>query len=259
MRAILVAAAAMSALAVAGCHPKALKRGSDWSNISMDSSSSEVDANGAALKTVSSLTCPTDVGDLTRTGQASDGKSCDYAGPNDETVHLSLVDLAGRPVIDSLSPMKAELDGLVHVSVDNGPVAIHASKDANGDHAKVDLPFVHVDADGDNAKVKLFGINIDAKGDHAVVHGAPGLKNATVYAGPGGAKVVAEDVGATNAALVYILASDTAGASGYHAVGYVAKGPVAGPLVVAEFKAKGGGHSTSHNNLDKLIDLNVKG
>jgi hypothetical protein len=259
MRTIFVVAAAISALSVAGCHPKALKHTSDWSNISMNEHDSSTDDNAPPLKTVASLTCPTSAGDLTRTAQAPDGKSCDYTGPNDEVVHLSLVDLAGRSALDALAPKKSELDGLVHVSADNGPVSVNASKDANGDHAKVDLPFLHVDADGDNAKVKLFGVNIDAKGDHATVHTGFGTKNAVVHAGPGGAQVVAEDVGKTNAALVYILASDTPGPSGYRAVGYLAKGPVAGPLVVAEFKAKGGGHGGSHHDLDTLIDLNVKG
>ena len=57
-----------------------------------------------------------------------------------------------------------------------------------------------------------------------------------VHAGPGGAEVVAEDVGDNNASLVYVLASDRKPASGYQAVGYVAKGPAAGPLVVGEFR-----------------------
>ncbi len=251
---------AVSALAMAACHPKALKH-SDMGSVSFNASSSDSsdeDDNAPPLKTLAALDCPSAEGDLTRTAQAGDGKSCDYAGPGDETVHLSLVALDGRSVIDTVAPIKAELNGLVHVTT-GGPVSVEASKDEGGDHAKVDLPFIHVDANGDKAKVKLFGFNIDADGDHATVHGGPGMKNTVVHAGPGGAQVVAEDVGKSNASLVYILAGDTPGPSGYRAVGYVARGPVAGPLVVGEFKTKAEHHGDNHNDLDHLIERNVKG
>ena len=260
MKAATLGVLAVSALAIAACHPKPLKH-ADLGNISMVSSSSDADEddNAPPLKTLTALDCPESEGDLNRTAQASDGKSCDYAGPGDETVHLTLVDLDGRSVIDTVAPIKAELNSLVHVAVGGGPVSVEASKDEGGDHAKVDLPFIHVDANGDKAKVKLFGFNIDADGDHATVHGGPGMKNTVVHAGPGGAQVVAEDVGKSNASLVYILAGDNPGPSGYRAVGYVARGPVTGPLVVGEFRSKAEHHGDDHNDLDHLIERNVKG
>lgn len=259
MKAVTLGMLAVSTLAMAACHPKPLKH-ADLAQVSIGSSgvTAEEADNGAPLKTVSALVCPEREGDLNRTAQAGDGKSCDYAGPGDETVHLSLLDLAGRSVPDALAPLKSELSGLVHVTTD-GPVSVEASKDEGGDRAKVDLPFLHVDAQGDKAKVKLFGFHIDADGEHATVHGGPGMRNAVVNAGPGGAQVVAEDVGKTNASMVYILAAETPGPSGYRAVGYVARGPVAGPLVVGEFKARSGRHNDSHNDVDHLVDLNVKG
>lgn len=252
---------ALSVLALTACHPKPLKH-ADLQNVTMDVSSSgdgsnsggDDDDNGAPLKTLAALDCPASEGELTRTAEAGDGKSCDYAGPGDETVHLSLLAMDGRSVIDTVAPLKAELAALVHVPKDGGPVSV----EAGGDHAKVDLPFLHVDANGDKAKVKLFGIDIAADGDHATVKHAPGLKNAIVHAGPGGAEVVAEDVGKSNASLVYILAGDSAGPSGYRAVGYVARGPVAGPLVVGEFKSKAEHHGDNHDDLDHLIERNVK-
>ncbi len=260
MKAATLGALAVSALAIAACHPKPLKH-ADFGNVSIGSSASSHDEDDEAppLKTLAALDCPESEGDLNRTAQASDGKSCDYAGPGDETVHLSLVALDGRSVLDTVAPLKAELDGLVHVTAGGGPVSVEASKGENGDHAKVDLPFIHVDANGDSAKVKLFGFNIDAKGDHATIKGGPGMKNTVVHAGPGGAQVVAEDVGKSNASLVYILAGDTPGPSGYRAVGYVARGPVTGPLVVGEFKSRAEHHNDGHNDVDRLVEHNVKG
>ncbi len=260
MKAATLGVLAVSALAIAACHPKALKH-TDFANVSMSGASSDKDEddNAPPLKTLASLDCPEHEGALSLKAQAGDGKSCDYAGPGDETVHLTLVDLQGRSVLDTVAPIKAELNGLVHVSAGGGPVSVEASKDEGGDRAKVDLPFLHVDANGDKAKVKLFGINIDADGEHATVHGGPGMKNTVVHAGPGGAEVVAEDVGKSNASLVYILAGDAPGPSGYRAVGYVARGPVAGPLVIGEFKTKAEHHNDGHNDVDRLVELNVKG
>jgi hypothetical protein len=116
--------------------------------------------------------------------------------------------------------------------------------------------------------VKVFGVHVKADGDYADVKTSRGLKNTVVHAGPSGAEIVAEDVTGKNASLVYVLAAGKhAGASGYDAVGYVAKGPAAGPLVVGEFRARRSeGHGASghvedgdHGDLGRLIDRNLKG
>jgi len=260
MKAKTLGLLAVSALAISACHPKSLKH-NDFANVAISSTSSDHDEDDSApaLKAPASLDCPDREGDLNRTAEASDGRSCDYAGPGDETVHLTLVDLAGRSVLDTVAPIKAELNALVHVPAGGAPVSVEASKDEGGDHAKVDLPFLHVDADGQKAKVKLFGFNIDAQGETTTINGGHGSKNTVVKAGPGGAQVVAEDVGKSNASLVYILAGDTPGPSGYRAVGYVARGPAAGPLVIGEFKTKGDHHTDSEHDVNRLVERNLKG
>ncbi len=247
-----VALSALSAIALSGCNPKPLKHAKFESmTVSAD--------DGHPLKTVSTLDCPDHEGDLTRTAQAADGKSCDYQGPNEEAVHLSLVSLDGRSAADVMAPVKTELQGLVPPPPAS-PVAVEASKDEGGDHAKIDLPFLHINADGDKADVKIMGTTIHANGKNADIHTNMGLKNTTVHAGPGGAEIVAEDVGKVNASMVYILAGDSAGPGGYKAVGYIARGPKDGPLVVGQFKAKGGHHrNDEHSDLGRLIDRNVKG
>ncbi len=264
MRTTTMAAMAVSVLALAACHPRELKH-SDFAKFDMSASSSDSDTDsdkGPPLKAVSTLDCPLSEGALNRTAQGADGKSCDYTGPGSQTVHLSLVALDGRSVLDTFAPMKAELKTLVP-AIPPGPVGVEASKDEGGDHAKVDMPFLHVDAHGNKAKVNLFGFQIDADDDKntATVKGnMPGMKNTVVHAGPGGAEVLAENVGVTNASMVYVLASDKAGPDGDHAVGYIAKGPASGPMVVGEFRSKGERHGNDeHHDLDRLIDRNVKG
>ena len=253
-RTALIALAGASALALTACHPKELHRSGfhGWSSVGAD--------DRHPMKTVATLDCPEHEGDLTRTAQGADGKSCDYEGPRDETVHLALVALDGKSPTDAMDPIKTELKGLIPAPNTNGPVAVEASKDGEGhDRAKVDLPFFHVDADGDRADVKIFGTTIHANGKNAEVHTNMGLKNTTVHAGPGGAEVVAEDVGDNNASLVYVLAGENPGPQGYKAVGYIARGPKAGPLVVGEFKAKDGHHGNEeHGDIGRLIERNVR-
>jgi hypothetical protein len=106
--------------------------------------------------------------------------------------------------------------------------------------------------------VKVFGVNIDADGDKAdITTPNVGSKGASIHAGPGGAEIRAGDVGKNTADLVFILAGDNPGPSGDRAVGYIARGPASGPLVVGEFKAKDGHHDHHDRDLERLIDLNV--
>ncbi|THD55536.1 MAG: hypothetical protein E8A12_15970 [Phenylobacterium sp.] len=251
-----MAALTVSALALCACTPSVNYNGF-----------TSASAGREPLKTLTALDCPTQEGALTRTAQAPDGQSCDYAGRNGDTVRLKLVALQGRSAVDAMAPTKAELHDLMplrnraipEVAVEDGP-----------DRTSVDLPFFHVRAAGDRADVKIFGVNIHSDGDNADVIAHHGPTHTVVHAGPEGAEVIAEDVGNTNASMVYVLASDRRTSAGYHAVGYVAKGPAAGPLVVGEFRTTRRhesehidgdyhGYQGDHGDIDRLIDRNVKG
>jgi hypothetical protein len=257
MRTITMAALAVSAVALSACMPTV-----NYSGFTSASAGSE------PLKTLAALDCPVNEGALTRTAQAPDGQTCDYEGRGGETVRLKLVALNGRSALDAMAPTKAELHALMPlrnealpaVAIDDGP-----------DRTSVDLPFFHVRAVGDRADVKIFGVTIHSDGDNADVTAHHGPTHTVVHASHDGAEVIAEDVGKTNAAMVYVLASDRRTSSGYHAVGYVAKGPAAGPLVVGEFRSTRrhegdhvdgheyyGDHG-DHGDIDRLIDRNVKG
>jgi hypothetical protein len=253
MRTTMGLTAAIGAMALAGCAEH-----TPYQAVAMSR------AGHGPLRQLSALTCPEREGALTRTGQAADGQSCDYQGPDGRSVRLSLVALDGRAPTEALAPLKAQLRGLVPVSSVRVP---SVERGEAGEHTSIDLPFFHVHTAGDHAEVKMFGVHVKADGDYADVKTSHGLKNTVVHAGPSGAEIVAEDVSGRNASLVYVLAANRTAASGYAAVGYVAKGPAAGPLVVGEFRArKGEGHGAyrhhadgDHGDLDRLIERNLRG
>jgi len=144
----------------------------------------------------------------------------------------------------------------------SGPSAVNIDADDEGgdhdhDHAKIDLPGVHINADNGKADIHILGADIKADGDKADIHTDMGMKGTTIHAGPGGAEIRAGEVGAHAAQLVFILAGDNPGPSGFHSVGYIARGPAAGPLVVGEFKSKEEHQHGHHRDLERLIDLNV--
>ena len=211
--------------------------------------------DGPPLHAPARLDCPAETGDLTRTAQSPDGKWCDYAGRRGETVRLRLAPLNGLTPSQALAPTRAQMHALAPVYRNAMPVDY---SDEGGDSADVDVPFVHVRKDGDRSDVRLFGIFHIVGHDHDT-HASRdgGHEHASVHAGVRGAEVVVDKVGRSNASLVYVLAGNHRYASGYRAVGYVAKGPVTGPLVVAEFRSPVNSHRDNddgHLDLDRLID-----
>ena len=242
-KALIGGAASLAVLALGACHPVEIHHSGHHHGVNVgagDWSSDDgwVGGDTTPLKTLAALTCPDRQGGLTRTVQAGDGKSCGYVGDDGETVKLMLVALNGGTPQAALAPTETELKALMPAP-QPGAVNIEASKGGGHDHAKVDLPFFHVDADGDKANVKIFGTTIHSDGDNnATIHTDMGLKNTTIHAGNGGAEIRSDNVGANNAHLVYVLAGEKSAPDGYHSVGYVASGPVAGPMVVAEFKSR---------------------
>lgn len=216
---------------------------------------SSVRPDGPPLRAPARLDCPTESGDLTRTAQSPDGQWCDYAGPRGETVRLRFAPLNGLTPSQALAPTRAQLHALVPVYRNAMPVNY---SDQPGDSADVNVPFVHVHKDGDKSDVRLFGIFHIVGHDHDTdVSKDGGHEHASVHAGFRGAEVVADKVGRSNASLVYVLAGGHRFSSGYRAVGYVAKGPVTGPLVVAEFRSPAKTYrdnDNGHIDLDRLID-----
>lgn len=251
MRVLSILSLLAVGVSLCACHPKSLPK-----DVAFGSDT-------RPMRAVDRLDCPDTVGALTRTGQAADGRSCTYTGPQTEDVKLLLTPLDGQRADARLATidagLKVEAPGAAGGSA-HGP-GVYISSDAGRDQARIDLPGFHLNADGDKASIRMPGVAIDADGDNAkVATGWAGPHGATVNAHGGGAEIRAGGVGANGADVTYLLASDTPGPSGYRVVGYVAKGPVNGPLVVGEFRIRQheGGNNSDHG-VARLVDLNIHG
>jgi hypothetical protein len=246
-RILALSGVAAAALALAGCHPLVRVHHSGGFHSS------------GPITVLDKLDCPETEGRLTRTAAAADGQSCDYKGPDDEMVSLTRMVLpAGQTAQVALSPMEASLQGMIKRGAGTGLVNVTSDEGPNGDKANVDMPGIHIHSNGDKSQVKIFGVTVDSDNDKANVHVGSGSKQASVNADDHGATIRANDVSNGNTESVFILAGEPATPDGYHAVGYVARGPAAGPLVVAQFKTKREHHGDQHGDLDDLIARNAK-
>ncbi len=249
MRAAPALVLATSLTAVAACHPR------------------HIGAFGMASRPVTvvdRLVCPGSVGDLQRSGEASDGRSCAYSGPRDEAVQLSLTPLDGLSAQARLATLDATLKSELPAtaSTPHGE-GVYVGADKGASTAHIDLPGFHLNASNDKANIRLPGVSIDADGDDAkVTTAAGGLGGTQVQAHRGGAEIRTGGVNANGVQLTYLLASNTPGPGGYRVVGYRAKGPLHGPLVVATFRAKGENHhgdELDNKGLEDLLALNAHG
>ncbi len=240
-----------AACALSACHPKPLHRG---------------EGLGFARKPMTvgtSLVCPDHLEALIRTAQSTDGQSCAYNGPRQEQVELRITPLAGATLEAKLAlldqTLKTELPSAAALPASGQ--GIYVGGDQTGHHAHIDLPGFHLNASDGKASIQMPGVSINADGDDAkVTTGRQGHESSVVNAHPGGTEIRVGGVNADGLDTTYLLASDTPGPSGFRVVGYRAKGPPAGPLVVGVFRIRE--HDHGHNEMSdlgvsRLIDMNV--
>ncbi|HEX7758465.1 MAG TPA: hypothetical protein VF459_03120 [Caulobacteraceae bacterium] len=229
----------VSALALAACNPPHPRHGQNRDD----------EADNSSLRVITKLDCPDEQGDLTRKSAAADGRSCDYVGQDGAVVTLQLASLTNGDTGAVLDPLgkqlRAELPAISPTPPD-ATAAPHGDKSGRDtDNVDIDMPGVHIHADGDKA-------SIDA--------GGWGHRGVKIDADDHGAEVHVEDRGGPGVHKVMILTADSPGPNGYKVVGYEARGPVGGPMVVASVKAK---DSDEHDDLLRdvrdLLSLNVGG
>jgi len=241
------------------------------------------------MKVGDRLVCPNQSDDLHRISAAPDGASCAYRADNGEEVTLQRLPLAGTAPDIVLAKVEAGLKAEAGPMADRPPsppklptppgAKADWSSDSddktdhdkdddddddkglahNHDHAKIDLPGFHIDAYGDKADIRIPGVSVNADGDKADVKTGFFGTGVSVNAHDGGAQIRIGKAGEFGTDSMVILASDQPGPSGYQVVGYIAKGPAGGPLVVATFKARDKNHEDhihSHG-LTHLVNLNV--
>ncbi len=229
----------VSALTLAACNPPHPRHGADRDG----------DGDNASFKVISKLDCPDEQGALTRKAASADGRSCDYVGDNGAVVTLQLATLTNGDAGAVLDPLGTQLRAELPSAPEPPPTpagATPAAKSGGTDKVDIDLPGVHIHADGDKASV-----NAGGWGHHS------GVK---VDADDHGAEVHVEDQGGAGVHKVMILTADTPGPHGYQVVGYEARGPLGGPIVVASVKAKDNDtHDDLLRDVRELLNRNVGG
>jgi len=243
------------------------------------------DAKGA-LKVVETLQCPQTMGSLTRKGSASDGGAvCTYAGPRGSEVSLHLVKLDGGDPAEALKAFEDRLSAAMPQAV--AQLRAAADKDSaaasataatgtatTGDRAVVRAPGVDIRAEGDDATVRLPGLHIESRGDQASVRiggfhidanedgsnvditGSAEGDNVSVQANQDAAEIrTSTGGGATRAN--WILTDNRPSEAGWRLVGYEARGPAGGPIVVATVRARDRERGRVFEDAKDLVALNV--
>lgn len=138
----------------------------------------------------------------------------------------------------------AAVDAAATVTDDRNSASDEDNLDIDADdNVEVDMPGIKVHTKGENADINVFGVHIDADDSHDKVHVQKVPKSGygrslIVDANDNGAVVRMGHTSRSNYRGTVIYAMDRAGPQGYYTVGYVARGPRKGPLVVATVKSK---------------------
>lgn len=146
---------------------------------------------------------------------------------------------------------------------------------ASGDHASVRAPGVNIEANGDDATVNLPGMRIETRGDKASVRiggfhinaddsdgsasvsGSTGNgDNVSINAQDDAAEIRA-DAGGEATRTSWILTDSRAADAGWRVVGYEARGPVGGPLVVATVRSRDRDRERAFEDAKALVALNA--
>ena len=248
------------------------------------------DAKGV-LKVVETLQCPQTMGSLTRKGSASnEGTVCTYVGPKGAEVTLQLVPLGDRTPPQVLKTFEERLSsdmpqavaglraGAARAQADaarseadaaraeaevaraqaRADAAVDVAVQANGDDADIRLPGMHIETKGDQASVRIGGIHIDANDNSGAVdiEGGDNGDSVSIRAQDDSAEVRAMAAGdATRAS--WILTDNRPSAGGWRLVGYEARGPFCGPLLVATIRSPDRNRCRVFEDAKDLVALNA--
>ena len=202
------------------------------------------------LKTISKLDCPDSQGQLKRVSVSPDGLTCGYQSDNTE-VTLRLISLTNGDAQAALTPIETELKAMMPPPTPPAPPAAPAAPGApaaksDNEKVSIDFPGLHVRADNGNAEVKIGGVHVDADDNGAKVRMGD---DTAINADERGAEIHQGRSSDAGTRATFILASDKM-PGGYHVLGYEARGPKGGPLVVAVVKSK-----ATHSEHDVFDDM----
>lgn len=264
----------------------ALTAACDGDSVRISSSHTSDPDDKGALKVVDALQCPQTMGSLTRKGSATaEGTVCTYVGPRGAEVSLHLVTLDGAAPAEALKAFEDRLSASLPLAVaqlkasaaaDAAAATAAASADAaaaggpasppapapgvraDEDSATVRLPGLHIESRGDEASVRIGGFHIDAKGDEGAVNieGSEGGDNVSVQAQRDAAEIRTSAAGGATRAS-WILTDNRPSEAGWRLVGYEARGPAGGPIVVATVRSRDRDRGSVFEDAKDLVALNV--
>lgn len=248
----------------------------DEPNVRISSTSADTKSEGV-LKVVEALQCPETQGVLARKGSAqAGGKVCTYAGPKGAEVSLHLVALDGKSPSEALKVFERQLAADMPQTVADLRAreadqrareadlrareadlrAAEAEAEAAGDTARVRLPGVTIDAHGDKARVRIGGLSINADDTGGTVNVRSDDESVDINATEAGAEVRTRGSGDATRS-TWILTDGRDVQQGWRVVGYEARGPAGGPIVVATVRSKEREHDSVFDAAKALVTLNV--
>lgn len=268
MRMGLVAIGAVGAL-IAGC--------GEGDGVRISTSGAR-DGSQPPLKVVETLQCPQILGPLTRKGAAQEeGGLCLYSGPRGAEVKLYLERLDVRTAEQVLALHEDGLKAGLRWAEDVEAAPRIVTVDAKGERAEVRAPGVSIEAEGESAHIRIGPISIRSNrraeaAPERTGETAPESPDAasapetvaedavSVRAGRGGSEVRVREGGEGVRAIWRLSggrAVDRGGETGWRQVGYTARGPAGGPLVVATVRSRDGDGEALFDAVDELVRLNV--
>jgi hypothetical protein len=131
--------------------------------------------------------------------------------------------------------------------------------EANGDDATVRLPGVRIETRGDKASVRIGGFHIDADdsdGSAQVSGSTPNGDDVTINARNDAAEIRAS-AGGGGTRTSWILTDSRTPEAGWRVVGYEARGPAGGPLVVATVRSRDRNRERAFEDAKDLVALNA--
>ncbi len=128
--------------------------------------------------------------------------------------------------------------------------------DAQGDKASVRLPGMKIEADGDRANIRIGGLTIRADDKSSRVNVSSRDDTVKIDATDGAARIRTSASGEAVRA-TFLMTGKEVSASGWRTVGYEARGPVGGPIVVATVRSKDRDPDRLFDAAKALLTLNV--
>lgn len=130
--------------------------------------------------------------------------------------------------------------------------------ESQGEKASVRLPGISINADGDNASVRIGGFHIDADGEGGSVNVSDGEGGDAVSVRANqDAAVVRTNAAGPSTRSNWILTDNRDNGQGWRLVGYEARGPAGGPIVVATVRSKDREGGRVFEDAKELVTLNV--